>query len=236
MTTFKQCEHDLLGSSREIAQLAQKESARLLVVSDSHGQHALFRSILEHMGASCDALVFCGDGIGDVVSCFDCAYGDSVFAQCVPHVAAFVKVNGDADRFPAVFNPHQDEKPHERAAYYELTIPRSQLLTAAHRTIFIAHGHEFGAYYGTDAIAEAAKNAGAAVALYGHTHVAAETHAGVYLVNPGSITYPRAGMPPSFAILELGKNFINAVFYKIEVRLRDMRFTPFAPKKTSLWH
>lgn len=236
ITTFKQCEHDLLGSPREIVQLAQKESARILVVSDSHGQHALLKNILEHMGASCDAFVFCGDGIGDVVSCFDCAYDDSVFAQCVPPVAAFVKGNGDADRFPAVFNPSKNEKAHKRAAYYELAVPRSQLLTAAHRTIFIAHGHEFGAYCGTDALAEAAKKAGACVVLYGHTHIAAETQAGVYLANPGSITYPRAGTPPSFAILELGQNFINAIFYKIETQLRGVRFTPFAPKKTSLWH
>ena len=236
MTTFKQFEHDLLGSTREIAQLAQKITARILVISDSHGLPSLFKSILECMGALCDALVFCGDGIGDVVSCLDCAYSDSDFARHVPSVVAFVKGNGDSDRFPAVFNPQRSEDSQEHSAYYELVIPRTQILTVAHRTVFIAHGHEFGAYYGTDTIAAAAASAGADIALYGHTHVADEIRSHVHLVNPGSIAYPRAGTPPSFAILELGENFVNTVFYKIETWLRTFHFTPFAPQKVSLWH
>ena len=43
MITLKQTEHSLLGSKKSIDALACAESARILVVSDSHGQRDLFR-------------------------------------------------------------------------------------------------------------------------------------------------------------------------------------------------
>ena len=232
MITLKQTERHLLGAKRDIDSLAKKESARILVLSDSHGQRELFRLIVEKAGPSCDALVFCGDGAGDFVSCMDDAASDVAFAHLVPPVAAFVEGNGDADRFPSRFNPGDEKSSH---VFYELIIPKRQILLAAGHVIYTVHGHEQGAYYGTDAIERECKAAGADIALYGHTHIAAEIRSDVYIVNPGSISYPRSLMPPSFAVLELDGKNSNAVFYRIDVRFDGMHFTPFAPKKTSLW-
>ena len=232
MITPVQTEHHLLGTKRDIASLAKKASARILVLSDSHGQRELFRLIVEKAGPSCDALVFCGDGAGDFVSCMDDAASDVAFAHLVPPVAAFVEGNGDADRFPSRFNPGDEKSSH---VFYELIIPKRQILLAAGHVIYAVHGHEQGAYYGTNAIERECKAAGADIALYGHTHIAAEIRSDVYIVNPGSISYPRSLTPPSFAVLELDGKNSNAVFYRIDAHLDGVRFTPFTPKKTSLW-
>ena len=232
MITLKQTEHHLLGTKCDIASLAKKESARILVLSDSHGQRELFRLIVEKAGPSCDALVFCGDGAGDFVSCMDDAASDAAFAEFVPPVAAFVEGNGDADRFPVRFNPAGKKS---SDVFYELIIPKRQILQAAGHVIYAVHGHEQGAYYGTEALERECEAAGADIALYGHTHIAAEIRRSVYIVNPGSISYPRSLTPPSFAVLELDGKNSNAVFYRIDAHLDGVRFTPFTPKKTSLW-
>ena len=232
MITPVQTEHHLLGTKRDIASLAKKASARILVLSDSHGQRELFRLIVEKTGPSCDALVFCGDGAGDFVSCMNDAASDEAFARLVPPVAAFVEGNGDADRFPSRFDPCGKKSP---GGLYELIIPKRQILKVAGHVIYAVHGHEQGAYYGTDAIERECKAAGADIAVYGHTHIAAEIRRSVYIVNPGSISYPRALTPPSFAILELDGKNSNAVFYRIDAKLDGVQFTPFAPKTTSLW-
>ncbi len=231
MITLKQTERCLLGAKRDIDSLAEKESARILILSDSHGQRELFRLIVEKAGPSCDALVFCGDGAGDFVSCMDDAASDAAFAEFVPPVAAFVEGNGDADRFPVRFNPAGKKS---SDVFYELIIPKRQILQAAGHVIYAVHGHEQGAYYGTEALERECEAAGADIALYGHTHIAAEMRRGVYVVNPGSISYPRSLTPPSFAVLELDGKNSNAVFYRIDVHLDGVRFTPFIPKKTSL--
>ena len=232
MITLKQTERCLLGAKRDIDSLAEKESARILILSDSHGQRELFRLIVEKAGPSCDALVFCGDGAGDFVSCMDDAANDEAFAELVPPVAAFVEGNGDADRFPVRFNPAGKKS---SDVFYELIIPKRQILQAAGHVIYAVHGHEQGAYYGTDALERECEAAGADIALYGHTHIAAEIRRSVYIVNPGSISYPRSLTPPSFAVLELDGKNSNAVFYRIDAHLDGVCFTPFTPKKTSLW-
>ena len=234
MITLKQTEHSLLGSKKSIDALASAESARILVISDSHGQRDLFRLIVETEGTSCDALVFCGDGIGDLASCLDAAAEDSGLASCVPPVCAFVEGNGDSDRFPVCFNPGRKTTA-AKNVYYELIVPRRQIVKAAGHTIYAVHGHEQGVYYGTTALAEESGIAGADIVLYGHTHIADETRSGVYIVNPGSIAHPRAGTPPSFCILEIDKKNVSTVFYRIDVSGQGVQFVPFLPEKASLW-
>jgi putative phosphoesterase len=232
MITLKQLEHNLLGAEKDIAGLAAGKSARILVISDTHGRKDLFRSIVEKEGPACNALVFCGDGAGDFAACMDMAATDGAFAACVPSVAAFVKGNGDSDRFPVCFNPGNEDV---KEVCCELTIPRRQTLSAAGHTVCIVHGHEQGVYYGTTALTEEAGTAGADIILYGHTHIACEIRSRIYMVNPGSTSHPRAGTPPSFAVLELEESCVNTVFFRIEATLQGVRFIPFMPKKAYLW-
>ncbi len=69
---------------------------------------------------------------------------------------------------------------------------------------FITHGHRYSVYRGVNRLVEKAKTVGAKIALYGHTHVFNEEIVdGVWVINPGSPSYPRYGDDKSFAILDL---------------------------------
>lgn len=75
--------------------------------------------------------------------------------------------------------------------------PHNQLLLDTRRW-FITHGHLYDA--------EALPLVAGDVLLSGHTHVAGieQDANGVYHVNPGSITFPRNGAEPSYAIYQHG--------------------------------
>ena len=59
---------------------------------------------------------------------------------------------------------------------------------------FICHGHTYGVEYGRlDSLVYAAQEAGAKIAMFGHTHEALETYDdGLYILNPGSCSGFRA--------------------------------------------
>lgn len=79
----------------------------------------------------------------------------------------------------------------------------SRIVMAGDVKIFLTHGHMYGVKGGTAGILSAAKENGAKVALYGHTHVAyAGYEDGIYLLNPGSAAQPRAGRP-SYGIIDI---------------------------------
>ena len=73
---------------------------------------------------------------------------------------------------------------------------------AGHR-IFLTHGHLFNVRFDTMMLAEAARTAGADIAVYGHTHIALEEHGDVTVLNPGSIARPRDDQRGSFMLVEL---------------------------------
>lgn len=213
----------LVGNSESdsIAELAQKKAAKILVISDSHGNRNFFKAAVRNISEKCDALVFCGDGSGDLFFCFEECLHDKDLAEAMPPVIAYVAGNGDSDIFPMLIN---DE-------YKDIIVPSEQTLVVCGKKIFITHGHRFGAYYGTDGLCDAAKARGASCVFYGHTHIPNEAHKdGVYFFNPGSITFPRAGFPQSCAVVSVGENFMSAVFYKIQMGGTKMSFVPFVPK------
>ncbi len=78
--------------------------------------------------------------------------------------------------------------------------------------IFVCHGHSCGVKASRDTLAYKAKNKGAKLALYGHTHVAkCENIGGITVLNPGSISCPRSAEPPSYAIIEVENgNIVSA--------------------------
>ena len=75
---------------------------------------------------------------------------------------------------------------------------------AGHR-IFLTHGHLFNVRFDTAMLAEAAREAGADIAVYGHTHVALAEQGDVTVLNPGSIARPRDDRRGSFMLVELNE-------------------------------
>lgn len=69
---------------------------------------------------------------------------------------------------------------------------------------FITHGHLYRVKYSVDSLVYAAMEAGASLALYGHTHIPAQQDiAGVRLINPGSAG---TGRRPTWALIEIFEN------------------------------
>lgn len=75
--------------------------------------------------------------------------------------------------------------------------------------IFFTHGHNWGVRYSPYKIFYKAKEMGAQIALFGHTHCRfLEYSDGLYILNPGSAALPRDGHLPSYAFIDLTPNGI----------------------------
>ena len=198
MNTFKQDNlTNLLGTQEAIDSLANKDKARLLVVSDSHGNFSILRNIVEEFGKECDGMVFCGDGMEDISRLVE-------ISDSVPPVLGVVEGNNDPDSYTV-----NGEK---------IRVPLSCSLIAAGHNIFFTHGHRFSLYEGLGGIKEVATSIGCTAVFFGHTHVgfSALTSGNVFVLNPGSCSRPRQCQPPSFAIVDIDreKEHYDAVFYK----------------------
>ena len=68
MIEISQHKQNIIGASSAIAALENKDHARLLVLSDSHGRYGIVESIVRRFGSECDAIIFCGDGVSDIAT------------------------------------------------------------------------------------------------------------------------------------------------------------------------
>ena len=79
----------------------------------------------------------------------------------------------------------------------------AKIIELGGKRVFFTHGHLHGVKSGTRRLADSARQNGADIALYGHTHAAFSGYeGGLYLFNPGSVSRPRAG-PPSYGMLDI---------------------------------
>lgn len=71
-------------------------------------------------------------------------------------------------------------------------IPISKLIEIGEHKVLITHGHQYGVNMGTDTLRQAARENGADIAMFGHTHrPLIDTSSDVTLLNPGSVSQPR---------------------------------------------
>lgn len=91
---------------------------------------------------------------------------------------------------------------------YFTNLLREKLIEVGNYKVFLTHGHYYGVNYSTERLKEKARELGADIVMYGHTHIPAmDLTNDVWTVNPGSITLPRqAGQIPSFVIMDIDKN------------------------------
>ena len=89
--------------------------------------------------------------------------------------------------------------------------PDEQILEIEQVRILCCHGHQYGVKTLLGVLAQAAKEKGCDVALYGHTHRADICEMdGVTLINPGSLRYS-AGEGGSYCYLVVHKDKITPV-------------------------
>ncbi len=78
-----------------------------------------------------------------------------------------------------------------------------RVVEAGGHRIFLTHGHIYDVRYGLALLQQAAAEAGADIAVYGHTHVADIVPGDVYVLNPGSVARPRDEKRASFMLADL---------------------------------
>ncbi len=83
-------------------------------------------------------------------------------------------------------------------------------------TFFVTHGHNYFVSMSLEEIKNEAAVRGADIVIFGHTHrPCARLEDGIYLFNPGSLSYPRQeGRRPSYLILSIYED--GSVRYEVK--------------------
>ena len=94
-------------------------------------------------------------------------------------------------------------------------LPVVDTVTVNGKKILFTHGHTLDVKYTTERLLNLAKQSGADIALFGHTHIAySEYKDGVYIINPGSVSRSRNGAD-SYAIIDIVKEGLMPNIIKI---------------------
>lgn len=84
-------------------------------------------------------------------------------------------------------------------------------------TVYITHGHLYNVKMSPMALIYRAKELGAKIAFFGHSHVAGVEYANeVLLLNPGSIRFPRGTSAKTYAICKIELAEIEVTFYELD--------------------
>ncbi len=87
---------------------------------------------------------------------------------------------------------------------FDHQIPLTQTIAFDGVKIFMAHGHTYGVKYSLNALMTSARKDGAQICLYGHTHESYNKyHDGLYVMNPGSLCYPRGMSRAGYGLIEI---------------------------------
>lgn len=90
---------------------------------------------------------------------------------------------------------------------YFTDIEREKMIKIGFYQVLLTHGHRQQVYSGTDTIKKWAKEKGADIVMFGHTHMPLlEIEEDITVLNPGSISKPRQeGHIPTYMIMELDR-------------------------------
>lgn len=157
-------------------------SKKILVVSDSHGDDKNLHKAISYFGErGRDLELFIH--LGDSYKTLEMLQG---LVDCPVEA---VRGNGDFDQ----------------------ALPTAKLIQIGEEKVFITHGHRYGCKMGFDMMADIARENGAGMVLFGHTHMPVEEQAsGVWILNPGSISRPRQyDRRPTYLVLTLEDHHIE---------------------------
>ena len=106
---------------------------------------------------------------------------------------------------------------------FDPNFPMQLTATIDHTTIFMTHGHRFGVNFGLDKLVAAGEAAHAQLLIFGHTHqLGVEEHAGMIVLNPGSISQPRgqfANLGGTYATVTFTDDNVHVDFLKRDGRV-----------------
>ncbi len=86
-------------------------------------------------------------------------------------------------------------------------LPAEVVMRVGEHVVMLTHGHYYNVNYGPDMLIDAAREKGADMVFYGHTHVPEIFYEeDLMVMNPGSISYPRQeNRRPSYGVIEMEK-------------------------------
>ncbi|MBN8250610.1 metallophosphoesterase [Priestia flexa] len=141
-----------------------------------------------------DELIVIKERHADVDKMIHC--GDSELLQNSKEMANFLSVRGNCD--------------------YDASYVNDRVEKVGEATCLVTHGHLYNVKMSMMNLHYKAREVGANVACFGHSHVAgAEVMDGVLFINPGSILLPRMRKERTYAILEVEDNEATVQFYDI---------------------
>ncbi|MCL2225203.1 MAG: metallophosphoesterase [Defluviitaleaceae bacterium] len=155
---------------------------KILVVSDTHESTKELQSLLGQYADEVKIVCHLGDHAWDLLE----------FQSEYPALA-FVAVAGNCD--------------YEQGLQSEIMLNISACLDspdAVAKTILLTHGHTLGVKMGLDRLAYHARQKGADACFFGHTHFpVCSKIGGVFMMNPGSPSWPRGGSKASYGLVEI---------------------------------
>lgn len=148
-------------------------SKKYLVVSDTHGHNENLKKVLSYFGEK-------GNGLEMLIH-----LGDS---------------QGTAEALEALADCKVEAV---RGNCDSAGLPVAKLIPIGDKKALITHGHRYGCKSGTDAMKEMAKENGAQIVLFGHTHEPLLDLKGtIKTANPGSLSLPRqADRRPTYLVI-----------------------------------
>ena len=127
-----------------------------------------------------------------------------VFRRCKDNSDVFIFLGDgerDLDRIKTLYPEKTIVSVAGNCDYGSLT-PDNDIFMAGKVKIFFTHGHRWGVKSSVDRLFYKAREIGADIALFGHTHCRYYQYFdGVHILNPGSVGCPRDGKPPSYAFI-----------------------------------
>lgn len=139
---------------------------RLLVLSDSHGDYISLKMAIDNT-RDADVIVFLGDGINDI---------ERISETPIVADKRIISVRGNCD---GSFCGH----------------PALAIENLGGIKVYCTHGYNEKVKYGYQMLMERATDAGATLALFGHTHTPYTSYEnGLYVMNPGSVRENSCGI------------------------------------------
>ncbi|NLW53150.1 MAG: metallophosphoesterase [Tissierellia bacterium] len=82
--------------------------------------------------------------------------------------------------------------------------PLDKVIYLEGHKVWLTHGHRYNVYFGVDSLFYRAKEVGADIVMYGHTHsFFYEITEGIRFLNPGSLSHSRGDGHTSYVIMDI---------------------------------
>lgn len=207
MKDFFSPEKGIFETGGRLDSISNRKSCSMLLLSDTHGASDYVEEIISRFSSEVDGVIFAGDCGADFIHFFQRAFDKNT--GDLPELFIIVQGNGDDSNYN-IRNPQTGET-------VLITLPLVKKIKLAGINVLITHGHKHHVSYGTEDLYKIMETESCTIGIFGHTHKQYyQEQGGIILINPGSISLPRGGDEPGFALLEIKEDKKATTFYSIE--------------------